>query len=110
MGSLELPGGGGGGGPALHLCAPMPMYVYESLANVVCPWSFTVINNWQEWHDWVPCSQTCGGVVTQTRKRYCDIPPCDSLGGSSEETQNCGSNDACPGTYMRAQQAPAYEL
>ena len=54
-----------------------------------------VNNEWQQWHEWYPCSQTCGGFGTQLRRRFCDVPPCNSLPGNNEEFRNCGSSAAC---------------
>ena len=59
--------------------------------------TFKVDCEWNTWHEWEQCSQTCGGGLTsRTRnvKQYAQLggTPCN---GTAFETKDCGTQD-CP--------------
>ena len=42
---------------------------------------------WESWSEWTPCSVTCGGGGTQTRRREIATPP-------SQDGKICANDDA----------------
>lgn len=61
--------------------------------------SVSAAEGWGLWLAWSPCSVTCGGGGVRKRVRECaSSPECRSAcTGPSEETENCPTQNPCPG-------------
>ncbi|XP_008432966.1 properdin [Poecilia reticulata] len=70
----------------------------DTLQTDVCSGTCCNDKGWGLWNPWTPCSVTCGGTGTRTRRRVCSSPPeCRSAcTGPEEEKESCEASNRCP--------------